>query len=556
VRNPERGQVLPLFALMLVLLFAMAALAIDVSSGYSARQAYRTASDAASLAGAQNLQTGGTRAVSDDDRTAARTDALKSLMQAFNGTGTGTGACDAASQAPGPQIDSCELLGTPFRVSIKTPAPTCVLCGNGNHAVQVTVSNPSFQLSFSRILGVDHWNVATTSVAGLGFGQSYALMTLRPPSATAPSGVRDIEINGGTHVVINRGDAGSNANMIYSGTANSKLILDPDYGMYYFDPANGPLWAPPNPADPSPNKIYSLILDPGYVIPSSSGGPVFNSQPAALDGTITSPGSTSSPSAACQSIVNTYLRNDPGYDVVVGTKRVIPILPSGAVDWSHVWCYKPGVYNFSLTDSNDDLSVLEPGLYFFNQGVGGTSSGGLNASLIGGYQANSEGVALVFPRDQPFKARNTTMVSLNAGTKLGSPSGSEATAAHDYASPYGLVQTNTTPKIPLTLIVQRDPKCTPVLPFPSACDNNEENQNDVIDIEAGSIYLAGVQYAPSDNSIIGGNSTASGYIGQIVAWTVKYAGGSVITQEGLTGPDLGILRLDAACTAPGTPCNP
>jgi len=50
MRRDARGQILPLFALMLVGIFAIAALAIDVSSAYSARQFYRTAADAAALA--------------------------------------------------------------------------------------------------------------------------------------------------------------------------------------------------------------------------------------------------------------------------------------------------------------------------------------------------------------------------------------------------------------------------------------------------------------------------------------------------------------------------
>ena len=182
VSDRRRGQVLPLFALMLIAFFAIASLAVDVSSGYSARQAYRTASDAASLAGAQNLQTGGVRAVTATDRTNARTDALGSLVQAFNATGTGSGACD-----PTAQVINCALAGTPFRVSIKTPSPSCVLCGSGDHAVQVTVGNPNFQLSFARAVGIDHWNVATTSVAGLEFGGAYAVITLRPPKPNATS---------------------------------------------------------------------------------------------------------------------------------------------------------------------------------------------------------------------------------------------------------------------------------------------------------------------------------------------------------------------------------
>jgi Flp pilus assembly protein TadG len=557
--NRQRGQVLPLFALMLVALFGIAGLAVDVSSGYSARQGYRTASDAAALAGAQNLQTGATRAVGAPDRKNARTDALESLKNAFGAQGTSGAACNPNDDVV--QINNCQLKGTPIFVSIKTPSPTCaqVATCNPNHAVQVTVSNPTFQLSFSRVLGVDHWNVATTSVAGLGFSASYALVTLRPPSADSVPGVRDIEINGGTQVVVHQGDVGSNANMIYGGAGSgSRLIVDaPDYAMYYYDPFHGPLWTPPSPPDPPGTKIGNLILDPGYIIPSSAGGTPYASKAAALDGTL------SMPSAACQSIVNTYLSGDPGYDVVVdnggggGSKSVIPKVAGGAIDWSHVFCYKPGVYSFSLTDNNSDLSILEPGLYVFNQGIGGSGSGGINGSLVGGYQAGSQGVALEFPRDEQFKGRNAVMVSLNAGTKLGSPSGTEATAAHDYSTPFNLVETNTNPRLLMTLMVQRDSKCTPVLPFPSACDNTEENQNDAIDLSGGSaLYLAGVQFGPSDNMKIAGNTSSGGYVGQIVAWTVFYTGGSTIRQDGPTGPHLGILRLDAACTAPGTPCNP
>ena len=76
-----------------------------------------------------------------------------------------------------------------------------------------------------------------------------------------------------------------------------------------------------------------------------------------------------------------------------------------------------------------------------------------------------------------------------------------------------------------------------------------------MDLSGGSaIYLAGVQYGATDNMSIAGNSTSGGYIGQIVAWTVFYTGGSEIRQEGPSGPQPGILRLDASCTAPGTPC--
>ena len=81
--------------------------------------------------------------------------------------------------------------------------------------------------------------------------------------------------------------------------------------------------------------------------------------------------------------------------------------------------------------------------------------------------------------------------------------------------------------------------------------------NKAIDLSGGSgIYLAGVQFAVSDGISIAGNSSSGGYVGQIIAWTVLYTGGSVITQEGPGGPNIGILRLDAACTVPGVACSP
>jgi hypothetical protein len=534
----ERGQVLPIFALTLVAIIGMMALAIDVTSAYSARQAYRTVADAAALAGAQDLQQNLSRTIGSIEYGKARADAIRSVEQQ---TGAAATCVTAGNQA------DCTLAGRPFRFLVRAPINPgdCATC-DYRRSVFVNFTNPEFELSFARVLGLGKYNVGVGSVAGLNFSQSYALVTLRPPSADSLPGVRDIEVNGNnTHVFIREGDVGSNANMVYSGS-DARLYLDPGYGMYYYDPFHGPLWRL---NDPPGTKLTSLIEDPDYFpssstgAPSSSGGTAFPNRAAALDGVV------GTPSAACQTIVNTYISGDPGYDVAIGPKTVVPRLAGGAIDWSHVFCYRPGVYSFELIDNTSDLSVLEPGLYFFNQGID------LQGSLIGGYQQGSEGVALVFPRDEIFKNRNTVMVSLNAGTKLGSSGGREARPALDYSgSP---IQTNSTPPTIITLIVQRDNECIPVLPFPSGCTNAREGQDGAIDLSGGSgLYLAGVQYAPSDNVKIAGGTSSDGYVGQIVAWTVFYTGNSTINQQGSSNPGPGLLRLDAACTTPGTPCNP
>jgi hypothetical protein len=396
------------------------------------------------------------------------------------------------------------------------------------------VNNPDFQLTFARVLGFGRFNVGSTSVAGLNFAHSYALMTLRPPTGTgALPDVRDIEINGGTHVIINRGDVGSNANMIYSGSG-SRLFLDSDYGMYYYDPFNAPLWSsPPNP--PAKPRLTSLITDPGYAIPLPAGG-----LPGAMD--------TASNCATAAAAVFSNPQYAPS----------VPVTGLGVPDMTQIQCYKPGIYATQVTINNGNLGILQPGLYFFN--------GGLNAqgSIIGGFKPNSPGVALVFPETQGTMFKNRTggggssvqqVVALNAGSKYLNPSGAEALAALDYSG--NPIQTNTTPALLMTVIVQRDSNCTPTLPLPAGCDNHEENLNKAIDLSGGSgIYLAGVQFAVSDGISIAGNSSSGGYVGQIIAWTVLYTGGSVITQEGPGGPNIGILRLDAACTVPGVACSP
>ena len=106
----------------------------------------------------------------------------------------------------------------------------------------MTVKHPDYGLTFARILGQDTWDPASTSVAGLVYGRSYAVMTLRPPHDTGGPNydVKDIDLAGGTVVTVQNGDVGTNANMEYESGVNSVMNIDPDYGMYYMDAI--PLW--------------------------------------------------------------------------------------------------------------------------------------------------------------------------------------------------------------------------------------------------------------------------------------------------------------------------
>src|SRR4029079_4219804 len=105
-----------------------------------------------------------------------------------------------------------------------------------------------------------------------------------------------------------------------------------------------------------------------------------------------------------------------------------------------------------------------------------------------------------------------TAIALQAGSKFGTGVGTEASPALDFAG-NPIVTNQRTPQR-MTLIVTRDPQCAVVTPYPP-CPN--DGSNDAIKITGQSVlYLAGVQFMPTDNSSI--NSSAStGYIGQIWA---------------------------------------
>ena len=380
----QGGQILPLFALFLVVLLGFAAVAIDVSGALSAKRFYRSAADAASLAGAQDLQQGITRKVTDAERTKARTDAMNRLVSLLGGTSTPT-------RPPAANIVNCTIPGTNLVVSIKTPSPSCVAC-DPDRSVQVTVRDPAHGLSFARVFGQATWNVGSTSVAGLTYNKAYTIVTLRPPKKVGSTfEVKDITIDGGSIVTVVIGDVGSNANMNYSGTG-SIMIFHSDYGMYYFDPLSGPLWSP----TPAGIKLTALITDPNYQYPSMVGAPPpfddARELQANVAGTpVTTANVVGSPCEAAWASVD-----KTRYALIAATAP------------SDVYCYKPGIYDPATSSGSEDAQItvttgkvglLLPGAYYLKAGLN------VGGSLLGGYQPGAPGVALMFERMQEHQMR-------------------------------------------------------------------------------------------------------------------------------------------------------
>ena len=536
MRNREEGQVLALFAIILTLLMGISALVVDVGLKYASERGYQSLADSAALAGAQELQpTSRSAPVTSDMQKQAREEALRVVLNHLVGTPTDS-AC-----APTSNIN-CVVGGGRYRVVIQTPAPNCVDCEPAR-AIQVRVEEPNYSTTFARLFGQTTWNVNRTSVAGLSYGKSLTIVTLRPPQPNGQStgfDVRDFRIEGNSNVRVSTGDVATNANMEYGGTT-SRLYLDSGYSMFYYDPYNSPTWVYTAGGTPDPpgKKLSALIPDPGYKIPDA---------PVSTTGSVAPKGA----GTACETAA-TNLLTATGSTYAPYIPKTSAATPTP--DMGRITCLLPGYFSSDPTKGalgNDTVILLKnsqgQGLFFFQQGLT------VGSSLIGGYEPNVPGVAVVI-RDSAELNVNTqgkgvTAVSLNAGSKFLNQSGVEASAALDFSN--APIVTSGTPAVKMTLMVTRDPNCLVVEPYPTAC---ADLSNDAIKITGDSdIYLAGVQFMPSDNSSINSSAT-TGYVGQIWAWTLKYSGGVTIKQEGsaTTGP--GVMRLDTACS-PGTACTP
>ena len=398
-------------------------------------------------------------------------------------------------------------------------------------------------------------------MSGLVYGKSYTIITLRPPKKLGSTfDVKDITIDGGSVVNVIDGDVGSNANMNYSGT-NSILNLTSGYSMYYYPappPDDVPLWFP-TPAG-IPNS--TLISDPMYQYPDMTGAPTYGdarTSQADLPSTGTPPSRAVTRASTDPSCAAEAAKVDPVRYAFMTTQAPATI-----------YCYNPGIYNGTnraqIVVADGDVALLKPGAYYLRKGLD------VSGRIIGGYELGQPGIALMFDECQntcTFFANNSETIALNAGTKFPATfgGGAAATAARDWAGQ--LVQTSgpmsPTPQLPLTILVKKDtdgpggtqgcyvPTSAPYQE-PSACD---ANHNVTVNIFGnGDIVLEGVQYAPTDNVAIGGNSSSTGRVGQIISWTLKYSGGITLNQEGPGTEGNGILRIDAACSAPGEPCNP
>ena len=110
---------------------------------------------------------------------------------------------------------------------------------------------------------------------------------------------------------------------------------------------------------------------------------------------------------------------------------------------------------------------------------------------------------------------------------------------------------DTPDELMLTFYVPRDESCfqAPGSPIPIDSKVCSADTNATIKLAGtGALNIAGAIYAPTERISIRGNSDTDAIDGQIVGWTLEWSGGSTLRINYPDFEQLGILRLDGACT--------
>ena len=282
-RGDPRGQVLVLFALMLVVLLLVSALAVDYGGWLVTKRNYQNVSDAAALAGAQQL----TRPLSNacpsgqTKNFCARQAAWESVKATLGFT-----ALNPAAQAAGPGGFNAPYVENDYSVWVASPPADAGnaylghVSGPGNVYVRVEHAGASY---LSRIASIGK-NVTAWSTAGR-FPANFAVIGMcSPTSVTANclAGDANIKLDGNnTNLIVGTGDLGTNRWTKVGGN-NSGVALGADSNAYMqlFDTcwANSSnqcqLWG-----YNSPNIDYSTtrsaiplgapIPDPAYAAPAT-----------------------------------------------------------------------------------------------------------------------------------------------------------------------------------------------------------------------------------------------------------------------------------------------
>jgi Carboxypeptidase regulatory-like domain/Putative Flp pilus-assembly TadE/G-like len=288
-RGDVKGQILVLFAFVLVALLVVSALAVDYGGWLLARRTYQNVADAAALAGASQLTTPITElscplaGAGGSKNACAREAAWASLKDSLGLS------VDPAAQALGPQFNLPYVdVATGYKVWVASPPSDAGAKYPGSVSSQRTIFvwvERVESANLSHIVMPNGQTVSAWATAGR-IPQDFAFVGLCYPSAPrigtsdCHTGTgEDITVNGGSTIVIEQGDAGLNTWAKTNG--GSVIALGADGGAYMGSFANcwsNPVqcklagWTGPEPGTISGTRsaipLGPRIQDPGYPEPT------------------------------------------------------------------------------------------------------------------------------------------------------------------------------------------------------------------------------------------------------------------------------------------------
>jgi hypothetical protein len=559
-RSPRRGakgQVLVLFALFLVVLVGATAITVDYGSWLKVRRDYQNLADAAVLAGGGFLS----RPVDASKRILARRAAWESLnTQLALGLSTAQLNTLQASNTPfaNPQVfnDYRLWVSTP-PIDASTKYPGGFTGADDRYLFAwVEKDNPSF---FSRVFGQGDRNVSAWATAGVFSGQ-FAVITLRQNGQAPVSAPSDIDLDGnGTILQVVNGDVGGNWGMKLTAASNLYLLGGADAWLVDYISCGNSCWStnqisdgPPSNNPIAPVQLPNLVDDPNYPLPAVLTSPMV----PATGGTVAVPQATGTENGPPPSSVGNVT-------ITKGTKTAssvgcLPTSPHIGPGWYHdinvsgCLILDP-THNYSdPNDANSDgdfgatdvPSTQQAGIFY----ITGTMNINNGALVVG------DGVSLVLREtsNQPgLIANGDGALDINTGATDGTkgfpPNFKKAAFQTDGSYSYSFNNTLTPPRWVYTAnnndktnvgVAVYVVKPAQIPGGSTAVDAN----TDMIQIQAGAaMSWTGVLYAPHDNIILSGQPTHDA-IGQFIAWTVKVAGGTTITQT-YDGPGESLPRL-------------
>jgi hypothetical protein len=539
-RNGARGQTLAVFAIFLVVLLGSTALAVDYGSWLNARRTYQNVVDAAVLQGSVLLE----RPVDATKQRIAR----RATWQSIND--------QLALGLSGPTLDgfaaSDTPVGTPqtpggYRIWVSTPPLGGPGAYGGNYSGSNRVmfawidrENSAF---FSRILGFGDQQISAWATSG-SFPNRFAVITLRKNGQPTMGNPTDIDINGGTVLNVFDGDVGGNWGLSVNGV-NSALVMHSStgdaYGVYLAEnvPTGGNGWTPgqvrTDTGTPVPVQFHAEVADPNY--PSPCDGDIkYDSDPTATACLEDRTAVFTNSHRTTTNRTGDSCAIDPAETVGPANDR----LPTGRyhdirVDSGECLVFDP---TFDQKDGRRNGIVYITGTLDVNQG-------GL---VIG------DGVTLVFARGADLNVNGPNgIISLNKGNTTnnafadacgGNPGGTfpndcrfagwTAKAGGGGAYSWGLGTSTAYTSPPLDPFERG--LAAIVCKSSTDCDSGGGPSTNIFQINAGAgIDYRGLIYAPYDNAKVAGQPNHND-IGQLVAWTAQFTGGSEINQT-WDGPD-------------------